>query len=105
TRGGGPGAGGGRPARACPVHADPADERVAVLPGHADVGEEDVRPPGIELGERLGGRLARPYLGTGLPQDRFEDIARVRLVVDYQDAEAAERGELLARGAFPCFVR
>src|SRR2546422_6070139 len=97
--------GGDRAAMPRLLRADPADERVAVLPGQADVGEEDVRPPGIELGERLGGRLARPYLGTGLPQDRFEDLARVQLVVDYQDAEAAERGELLARGALPCFVR
>src|SRR5437867_9205268 len=94
-----------RAAVPCLLRADPADERVAVLAGHADVGQEDVRPPGLELGERLRGRLARPYLGTGLPQDRFEDLARVQLVVDYQDAEAAERGELLARGALPCFVR
>src|SRR5205823_8451562 len=31
------------------LRADPANERVAILPGHADVGQEDVRPPRNEL--------------------------------------------------------
>src|SRR5207249_1710750 len=51
-----------RAAVPCLLRADPADERVAVLAGHTDVGQEDVRPPGLELGERLGGRPACPDL-------------------------------------------
>src|SRR5207247_10812835 len=79
------------------LHADAADERVAVLAWHADVGQEAVRPPRRDLGEQRGGRPARPHLGAGLPQDRYEAVARVRLVVDPPDAEATERGELPAR--------
>ena len=70
--------------------ADLPQERVAVLARHTDVAEEDVRPPARECGERLGGRLAHPDVGTVPPQDRLENLARVRLVVDHEDAEAVE---------------
>src|SRR5207249_1638434 len=70
--------------------ADLPHERVAVLARHTDVAEEDVRPPARECGERLGGRLAHPDVGTVPPQDRLENLARVRLVVDHEDAEAVE---------------
>src|SRR5439155_139059 len=74
------------------ARADLPYERVAVLARHADVAEEDVRPPARECGECLDGRLGCPDLGTVPPQDRFENLAGVRLVVDHEDAEASEPG-------------
>src|SRR5205814_6176588 len=78
--------------------ADLPHERVAVLARHADVAEEDVRPPARECGERLGGRLAYPDLGTVPPQDRLENLAGVRIVVDHEDAEAVEPRDRALRG-------
>ena len=67
------------------------DERVAVLAGHLDVGDEDVRPPRPGAPEALGGRRARPHLGPAVDQHRREQLEPVALVVDHQDPQPAER--------------
>lgn len=70
--------------------AQAAHQGVAVLPGHADVGDQHVRPRPLDLGQRLGGRR-----GHGDPraiglQDLAQQVAGVRLVVDHEDREAVQ---------------
>src|SRR5262245_54447224 len=74
--------------------AQPADERVAVLARHRDVGDDDV---GLRLRDLLD-RLADRRRGTNLRAVAGEqgghDFPRVRIVLDDEHAHALEACEL-----------
>ena len=55
---------------------NPPDQRVAVFVGHGDVGDQGVRPPGLEHDERLGDRARDPRVGTAGAEQRLKSLAR-----------------------------
>jgi len=69
---------------------DLLDERVAVLLGHADVGDEDVRDGAFELRERRVGAGGDLNDHAARLEQHLEELACIRLVVDDEHGDALE---------------
>src|SRR5262245_51817019 len=67
-----------------------ADARVPVLLGHADIAHQDVWTERLELGHGRPDRWDSQHLRARTAEHRLEELARVLVVVDREDAYAVE---------------
>ena len=70
--------------------AQPLDQRVAILPGQADVGNDHVGTPALHQLEGVRGVVAGSRHGTALKQNRLNHFERVALIVNGENAQAVE---------------
>ena len=71
--------------------ANPANQRVTVIFGHADIGHDYVRAPAIVCRKSFLDRGGRHNKSTVTLQQDSQKIARIRVVFNNQDADAFER--------------
>jgi hypothetical protein len=67
------------------------NERVTVLAGHFDVGDDDVRPPLFDNLQGLGRRSACAQLGTGIGQNGGDEIKAVSVVIAREQPKPHKR--------------
>ena len=79
------------PAAIEPQRAHALEQRVAVVTGHRQIAHEHVGARACERVERFLRRGGRHHLRARLAEDGRDQVARVRVVVDDQDADAGER--------------
>ena len=69
---------------------DRSQQGVAILLRHADIRDEHIRMGALQACTCFGRRARRHDIGAGVLENRAKDVARVRIVVDDQNARAAE---------------
>ena len=74
--------------------AEGADERVAVIPGHHEVADDDVWSHVVERGKRppAGGR--GQHLGPAVLEDGVQEVAGVFIVVHDEDLDPLEQARV-----------
>src|SRR5438552_3304951 len=83
------------------TRADLADQRIAILAGHPDVRDQDVRACLLEGLQGLARRGHRGHRRAASPEHGRDELSRVRLVVDDEDSNALEVRRLLEWDAGP----
>jgi hypothetical protein len=78
-----------------PESAHLADECVAVLVGHPDIGDKHIRLRLLQHAECLGRRGGGRHFGPASLKDGDDEVERVRLVVYYEDAQDREDVEMI----------
>ena len=97
-------------ARTCPPSpaarlANRAEQRIAVLPRHRNVGQDDIRAVfGVDP-QRLGRALRFADARAGIGEHRTQQFARIGLVVDDQHVRAFEIERARARPPLDCDCR
>src|SRR6267378_3676427 len=94
------GNGGDPGARVVFQETHPADQAVAVSVRHSDVAHQDVRPQPLEHRQRFVGGPGGDYLGSGLLQDRAQQLPGIRVVVDHEYPDPSDRRQPRAQGRF-----
>src|SRR5262249_5753385 len=67
-----------------------ADQIVTVLTAHADVGQQNLRSPGLETRQRLASGIHALRLRAVPVEERSQEIAAVGIVVDNQDRQTSQ---------------
>src|SRR4029077_12948515 len=68
----------------------PADKRITVLVRHLDVAHHYVGLRLLNRGKRFSSRANRHYVGSAPSEHNREQLARISLVIDYQQMQAVQ---------------